>query len=90
MTLPHVSAGQPHVAAHNAERDAINALEGATAQVALPVTGVTIVEQFVFNTYSVARPTVPSYVSLNWIGPAGPGGIAPTHMATGDTWDLEV
>lgn len=27
MTLPNVSSGQPHVAAHNAERAAINALE---------------------------------------------------------------
>lgn len=28
MTLNHVSSGDPHVPAHNAERDAINALEG--------------------------------------------------------------
>lgn len=58
--------------------------------VELPVAGVKMIEQFVYVNYDVARPLVPYYVSLNWSGPAGPQGVAPTNMADGDTWDLEV
>lgn len=63
---------------------------GVTSQVALPVTGVKVIEQFIFTNPAIARPAVPSYVVLNWSGPAGTGGVAPTNMATGDTWDVEV
>lgn len=55
-----------------------------------PVNGVKSVQQFAFTDATVARPNVPTYVVLNWIGPAGVGGTAPTNMAVGDTWDLEV
>lgn len=55
-----------------------------------PPAGVTIVMQFVYTNPAVARPSVPTYVNLNWVGPAGAGGAAPTNMATGDTWDMEV
>jgi hypothetical protein len=58
--------------------------------VAQPVTGVKIMEQFVYTDPAIARPAVPSYVSLNWVGPSGSGGAAPTNLAIGDTWDMVV
>lgn len=56
---------------------------------ARPVTGLKVCHNFVYTDVTIARPTVPSYVSINWIGPAGSGGAAPTNIATGDTWDLQ-
>lgn len=55
-----------------------------------PVNPVKIVGQFIYTDPTVARPAVPAYMSLNWVGPAGAGGTAPANMAAGDTWDLEV
>lgn len=57
---------------------------------AQPVTGVKMVQQFVYTDPTVARPAVPSYVSLNWSGPPTTGNTGPTNMAAGDTWDMEV
>jgi hypothetical protein len=54
-----------------------------------PPSGLTLVMNFIYTDPTIARPTAPAYVSLNWMGPAGSGGSAPTHMAAGDTWDLE-
>lgn len=55
-----------------------------------PVNPVKLLGQFVYTDPTVARPNVPAYISLNWVGPAGSGGSAPTNMAVNDTWDLEV
>lgn len=57
---------------------------------AQPINPVKLVGQFVYTDPTVARPAVPTYMSLNWSGPAGAGGTAPANMAAGDTWDLEV
>lgn len=54
-----------------------------------PINPVKLVGQFQYTDPTVARPAVPAYMSLNWMGPAGAGGTAPANMASGDTWDLE-
>lgn len=60
------------------------------ALVAPPINPVKLLGQFQYTDPTVARPVVPAYISLNWVGPAGAGGTAPANMAPGDTWDLEV
>lgn len=54
-----------------------------------PPTGTFLWVLFPYTNPAVARPTTPSNVRLNWSGPAGSGGVAPTNMATGDTWDMQ-
>lgn len=80
------TTGNPHSTAVADISGLQTTLNGLAAK---PITGVTLVQQFIFTDPTIARPAVPSYVSLNWVGPAGSGGAAPTNLATGDTWDLQ-
>lgn len=65
--------------------NAINALIGIAAT---PTTGTKVTWVFKFTDPAVARPSVPSYVCLNWVGPSGTGNTAPTNMAVDDIWDM--
>lgn len=58
------------------------------AKASQPVTGTKSIWQFRFTDSNISRPTVPAYVSVNWVGPAGSGGAPPSNMANDDSWDM--